>query len=78
MVETNTGERDGAECYLELFAITTIWYVVAAMVQWQIGAEHIFAGDLNMDLERTGGVTVATVELEDISAHYLPQQRAWN
>ena len=31
-VETISGESDGADCYLELFANTTIWYVVAAMV----------------------------------------------
>ena len=43
-----------------------------------MGEELIFVGDLNVDLERTGGVAVATVGLEDISAHYLLQQRAWN
>ena len=31
-VETNEGESDRADCYLALFANTTIWYVVAAMV----------------------------------------------
>ena len=31
-VETNEGESDGADCYLALFANTTIRYVVAAMV----------------------------------------------
>ena len=41
-------------------------------------AELIFAGDLNFDLDRTGGVAVAKVGLEDISSHYLPRQRAWN
>ena len=43
-----------------------------------MGAELIFARDLNVDLQRTGGVAVATVGIEDISAHYLPQQREWN
>ena len=43
-----------------------------------MGAELIFAGYLNVDLERTGRVAVATVGLEDISAHYLPRRRAWN
>ena len=43
-----------------------------------MGAELIFVGDLNVDLERTGGVAVAKVGLEGISAHYLLQQRAWN
>ena len=50
------------------------------------GAELIFSGDLNVDLERTGGrrldeliaVAVATVGLEDISAHFLLRQRAWD
>ena len=77
-VETNARESDRADCYLALFANTTIQYVVAAMVQWPMGAEHIFAGDLNLDLERTGGVLVATLGLEDISAHYLPQWRVCN
>ena len=31
-VEMIAGERDGANCYLELFANTTIRYVVAAIV----------------------------------------------
>ena len=43
-----------------------------------MGAELIFAGDLNVDLERTGGVVVAKVGLEDVYAHYLPRRRAWN
>ena len=43
-----------------------------------MGAELIFARDLNVDLERTGGVAVATVGLEDISARFLPRRRAWN
>ena len=54
-VETNAGERDGADCYLAPFDNTTIRYVVAAMVDWPRGAEMIFAEDLNLDLERTGG-----------------------
>ena len=36
-VETNAGERDGANCYLEPVDNTTIWYVVAAMVEWPRG-----------------------------------------
>ena len=43
-----------------------------------MGADLIFSGDLNVDLERTGRVSVATVGLEDIFTHYLPQRRAWN
>ena len=43
-----------------------------------MGAELIFAGDLNVDLERTGGVSVVTVGIEGISAHYLPRRIAWN
>ena len=43
-----------------------------------MGAELVFAGDLNVDLERTGGVAVETVGIKDISAHYLPRRRAWN
>ena len=43
-----------------------------------MGAELIFVGDLNRYLERTGKVAVATVGLQDISSHYLPQWRAWN
>ena len=31
-VETNAGESHGADCYLELFDNTTIWYVMALMV----------------------------------------------
>ena len=53
--ETNAGERDGTDCYLAPFDKTTIWYVVVAMVEWPRGAELIFSGDLNVDLERTGG-----------------------
>ena len=49
-VETNTGESDGADCYLSLFDNTMIRYVVVAMVEWSIGAEIIFSGDLNVDL----------------------------
>ena len=40
-----------------------------------MGTELIFAGDLNVDLGRTGGVAVATVELEDISAHTTSHDR---
>ena len=54
-VETNAGERDRANCYLALFNNTTIWHVVAAMVEWSRGAELIFVGDLNVDLEIIGG-----------------------
>ena len=43
-----------------------------------MGSELIFVGDLNVYLERTGGVAVAMVGLEEISAHYLPQRRSWN
>ena len=43
-----------------------------------MGAELIFVGDLNGDLERTGGVAVATMGIQDISAHYHPRLRAWN
>ena len=43
-----------------------------------MGAELIFAGYLNKDLRRTGGVALATVGLQDISANYLPQRRACN
>ena len=50
------------------------------------GEDLIFAGDLNVDLERTVrrwldeeiAVAVAMVGLEDISAHFLPRLRAWN
>ena len=56
------------------------------MVEWPRGTELLFAGDLNVDLERTGGqgldkeiaVAVATVGLEDIYSHFLPRQRVWN
>ena len=34
-----------------------------------MGAELVFSGDLNVDLERTGGVAVVTVGLWEISAH---------
>ena len=54
-VETNSGESDGADCYLVPFDNKTIWYVVEAMVEWPRGAELIFAWDLNVDLDRTGG-----------------------
>ena len=43
-----------------------------------MGAELAFAEYLIVDLERTGEVAVATVGLEDISAHYLPLWRACN
>ena len=43
-----------------------------------MGAEQIFARDLNVDLKRTGGVAVATVGLEDISTHYPLRRRVWN
>ena len=54
-VETNAGKSDGAECYLSPFDNTTIWYVVAAIVEWPRGEELIFAGVLNVDLDRMGG-----------------------
>ena len=54
-VETNSGESDGANCYLALFDNTTIQYVVVAMVEWLREANLIFAGYLNVDLERMGG-----------------------
>ena len=54
-VETNAGEIDGADCYLAPFDNTMILYVVVAMVEWPWLAELIFAGYLNVDLERTGG-----------------------
>ena len=45
------------------------------------GTELIVTGDLNLDMERTGGWgrdeeiadAVATAGLEDILAHFLPQ-----
>ena len=51
-----------------------------------MGADLIFAGDLNVDLDRTGrrwldediAVAVTMVGLEEISAHFLPWQRAYN
>ena len=54
-VEMNVLESDWADCYLAPFNNTTIRYVLAAMVEWPRGAELIFAGDLKVDLERTGG-----------------------
>ena len=42
-----------------------------------MGEELIFAVDLNGDLERMGIMVVATVGIQDLSAHYLSQQRAW-
>ena len=56
------------------------------MVDWPRGVELIFAVELNMDLDRTGerwldediAVAVATVGLEDISAHFLPRRKACN
>ena len=54
-VVTNTGEINGADCYLAPFDNTNIRYVVTTMVEWPRGEELIFAGDLNVDLERTGG-----------------------
>ena len=85
-VETNAGESDGADCYLAPFKNTTIWYVVAAMVEWPRGAELIFLGELNVDLERTGGqridkevaVAVVTMGHMYISTQFLPRRRAWN
>ena len=67
-------------CYLEPFNNKTIRYVEAVMVEWPSGADLIFAGDLNLDLERTGGwvldeeitAAVETVGIEDISAKFLP------
>ena len=67
-----TGDRQWyiVGCYLAPFNNTTIRYVETAMVEWPSGAELIFAGDLNFDLERTGGrvlddeIAVATVGLE--------------
>ena len=51
----NAGESDGADCCMEPFDNTTIRYVVAAMVKWPMGSDMVFAGDLNVDLGRTGG-----------------------
>ena len=56
------------------------------MLEWPRGAELIFAGDLNMDLEITDGrwideniaVAVAMVGLEDIPTHFLLKQRAFS
>ena len=83
-VETNAGESDRDNCYLSPFDNTMIQYVVVAMVEWQRGEDLVFAGYLNVDLDRMGGrlldediaVTVAMVGLEDISAHFLPRQIA--
>ena len=49
------------------------------------GTELIVSGELNADLERTGGrgqdkditAVVATAGLEDLSEHFLPQWRPW-
>ena len=49
----------GADCYLRLFAYTTLMYVVAVMVQWPIVAKLIVAKDLNRDLLRMVRVGVA-------------------
>ena len=83
-----TGDRRWyiVRCYLSPFDNTKIWYVEAAMVDCRRGAELIFAGDLNVDLERISGqgpdeeitVAVETVGLEDISTHFLLRGRVWN
>ena len=36
-----------------------------------MGAEMIFTGDLNVDLERMGGLEVETLGFEEISVHFL-------
>ena len=51
----NAGEIDRADCYLAPFENITIWYVVTAMLEWPRGAELIFVGYLNAELDRTGG-----------------------
>ena len=48
------------------------------MIQYPMGSDLIFVVDLNVDLERTGGLAVATVGIEDISTHYFLQWREWN
>ena len=56
------------------------------MMECPRGEELIFAGEIKVDLERTGGrgldeeilVMVATVGLEEIYTHFLPLWRAWN
>ena len=57
-LETIAGESKGADCYLALFAYRRFRYMMAVMVLWPMVEKLVVAGDLNMDLLRTGKVAV--------------------
>ena len=72
-------------CYLDTVDAVTIWDVEAAMSERLRRKELIVAGDLNIDLERTGGrvrdkdiaAVFATEGLEDLLKNLLPKRRLW-
>ena len=82
-----TGERHWyiVRCYLAPGYVVTIRDVEAAMNERPGGAELIFAGDLNINLERTErrgrdeeiAAAVVTAGLVDLLGNFLPQQRTW-
>ena len=82
-----TGERQLyiVVCYLAPGDRAKIQDVKAKMSERLWGVELIAAGDLNIDLERTGGwgrdkeiaTVVATAGLEDPFDHLFTRQRPW-
>ena len=71
-VETITGESDGANCYLGLFANRTFWYVVAGIGVLANGGRADCCGRSQRgpaENRQSGG---GNVGLQDIYAHFLP------
>ena len=73
-------------CYLAPDNTSTIERVVEALRERPKGAELLVAGDLNINIADPEGdrreedteTTIATEVLEDMSSHFLPQQRRWS
>ena len=80
--QLGTGERRWyiVGCYLALGDKETIRDVESSMEEPPRGAELIFVGNLNVDLDKSGvqgwdeeiTATVATAGLEDLAGHFLP------
>ena len=59
--------------------------VEAEMAEKPRGTVLVFAGELNVDLEKVGGrgreneieAAVATAGLEDLAGKFFPRRRAW-
>ena len=80
----------GQQCFIVRFYLApddavTIERVVVAIIQRPHGGALMVAGNFNIELAAPEGISsrediaasVATVGLEDMSAHFLPRHKYW-